>query len=321
MPTEFLRPLASLGLLGLIAVVPDAQAGVRGIVLEPLGSYREETTTPGVCRRNISEIGAYDPFTRRLFVTNYADNSLDIFDFRRPETGPILLQRITMASLLGSDNFTPTSVAVRFGLVAVAVERNDSITEPGKLLLLGLGGRLLRSFDVGSGPDMVTFSPNGRYVLAAVEGEPEPSGSPDPEGSVAIIDLKQGVHRATLHTADFSRYNGKQESLRAKEIRITPNATASRDMEPEFITVSQDSTKAWVTIQENNAIAVIDIERAKVSRILALGLKDHSQRTVSFDASRDDTDLNGASTFCPGRPGGRTSPTASPRIGRGAASS
>ena len=122
MTTVSLRALAALSVLGLLAAVPHAHSGTSGITLQPLGSYREEASTPGVCRRNISEIGAYDPFTRRLYVTNYADNSFDVFDFRDPDVGPILMKRITMASLFGSANFTPTSVAVRFGLVAVAAE-------------------------------------------------------------------------------------------------------------------------------------------------------------------------------------------------------
>ena len=82
------RTLSGLAVLGVIAGAPPAQAGSpSGTILEPLGSHREQTAEPSACCRNISEIGAYDPLTRRLFVLNYADNAVDICDIRDPRSG------------------------------------------------------------------------------------------------------------------------------------------------------------------------------------------------------------------------------------------
>lgn len=291
MSKQIIYPLAALAMLGAGAVASVGHAETPGITLAPLGSYREPTATTGVCRRNISEIGAYDPLTRRLFVTNYADNSIDIFDIRHPESikKP---DRIKLSELPGVNdaNLTPTSVAVRFPLVAVAAESISPVTGPGKLLILGINGRLLRSFDVGSGPDMVTFTPDERYVLAAVEGEPV--GTADPTGSVAILDLRRGVWGATLRTADFKAFDGQEDLWRDREVRITPNTPFSQDAEPEFIAVSHDSRTAYVTLQENNAIAVVDIKWAEVTDILPLGLKNHSLPGAGFDGSRDDKAIN-----------------------------
>ncbi len=302
-----LSTLSGLAVLGVIAGTPPAQAGsASGIILEPLGSYREQTAEPGVCRRNISEIGAYEPLTRRLFVSNYADNAVDIFDIRHPRA-LIRIGRIKLSELpgLADPNLTPTSVAVRFPLVAVAAEAIEPLTSPGRLLILGLDGRLLRSFAIGSGPDMVTFSPDGRRILVAVEGEPDKSppgpGKIDPEGSVAILDLAHGLARAELRVADFRGFDASR--LVREGVRIgadltdtEPNPlkkrlnTASRDLEPEFIAVSRDSRTAYATLQENDAVAVIDIDEARARRILALGLKDHGQPDAGFDASRRDGD-------------------------------
>ena len=80
-----------------------------------------------------------------------------------------------------------------------------------------------------------------------------------------------------MRTADFKRYIGKEASLRAKGIRIYgPGSNAAQDFEPEYIAISPDSRKAFVTLQENNAIAEIDIARAQTSAVFALGFKNYS---------------------------------------------
>ena len=304
---------AAVGLAG----AADLRAGTAAIALQPLGSYREPADDAGACRRNIAEIADYDPVTRRLYVTNYADDAVDIFDFRRPDAGPVLLKRVTMASLPGVGEMTPNSVAVRFGLVAVAAEAVSPIAAPGKLLLLGANGRLLGSFEVGSGPDMVTFTPDSRFVLAAVEGEPDPDGLDDPQGGVAILELRHGIHRARLRTVGFDGFNGQEEALRAAEVRLTPGISAGLDLEPEYIAVTPDSRTAYVTLQENNAIAIVDIRHAAVTDLLPLGLKDHRRVGAGLDASRDDDAINIVSWPI----SVRTSPTASPCCERAAATS
>ncbi|MGE3291110.1 MAG: hypothetical protein AB7I59_05140, partial [Geminicoccaceae bacterium] len=64
------KPLAIVSRLVIAAALAGplpAQAGSRaGIYLKPLGSYREQSATPGVCRRNIAETGGYDPLRARL---------------------------------------------------------------------------------------------------------------------------------------------------------------------------------------------------------------------------------------------------------------
>jgi len=54
-----------------------------------------------------------------------------------------------------------------------------------------------------------------------------------------------------------------------------PRASVAQDFEPDYITVSPDSRAAWVTLQEANAIAIIDIATATVTRVAGLGLKEY----------------------------------------------
>jgi DNA-binding beta-propeller fold protein YncE len=89
----------------------------------------------------------------------------------------------------------------------------------------------------------------------------------------------------------FTAYNGQEASLRAQGVRIFgPGASAAQDLEPEYVAVDDDETTAWVTLQENNALAVIDIPSASVRRIVTLGCKSHS--VSALDASDRDNAVN-----------------------------
>ena len=139
---------------------------------------------------------------------------------------------------------------------------------------------------------MVTFSPDRRFILVVNEGEPNDAYSVDPEGSVSIIDLKRGLKRARVKTADFKKFNRKKEQLVAAGIRIFgPEATVAQDLEPEYIAMLPHSPFAWVSLQENNAIAKMNAS-GKVATIIPLGYKDHGQAIDGLDASDKDDAIN-----------------------------
>ncbi|MBD1843497.1 choice-of-anchor I family protein [Cyanobacteria bacterium FACHB-63] len=233
---------------------------------------------------NGSEISAYDAGTKRLFVVS-GRATMQVLDISNPNN-PTLAQEIDLSAYGAGAN----SVAVNNGLVVIAVEANTK-TDPGRVVFFKADGTFQNAVTVGALPDMLTFSPDGTKVLVANEGEPNSYNQPnsvDPAGSISIIDLSNGVANATVNTAGFESFNALKADLQAKGIRITaPNATVAQDLEPEYITISTDNKTAWVTLQENNAIAVVDIATSKVTNLLPLGLKDHSKglptlRTYEF---------------------------------------
>ncbi|MBP0002017.1 MAG: choice-of-anchor I family protein [Cyanobacteria bacterium SID2] len=237
------------------------------IELNPIGTFRT-----GIIDESAAEIVAHDPTTQRLFVVNANNASIDVLDISTP-TNPTKLFEIDATTLGAGAN----SVAVSNGIVAVAIENQDT-QAPGLVAFYDVNGTLLNSVTVGALPDMVTFTPDGTRVLVANEGEPNDEYTIDPEGSVSIIDITAGVQNATVLTADFQGFNSRAEELRAKGVRIFgPNATVAQDLEPEYIAVSPSGGKAFVSLQENNAFAAIDIASATVEDILPLGFKDHSR--------------------------------------------
>lgn len=225
----------------------------------------------GFFDEDAAEINAYDPISQRLFVINGATGAIDVLNLSDP-TEPTLLFSIDISEFGAGVN----SVAVKNGIVAAAVE-NENSQEPGQVVFFDADGLALNSVTVGALPDMLTFTPNGDKILVANEGEPDSEIGVDPNGSVSIIDLTAGVEEATVITAEFTGFNGQEEELRGRGVRIFPDKTFAEDAEPEYISVSPDGATAFVTLQENNAVAVVDIEAGEIIEIQPLGVKDHSK--------------------------------------------
>ena len=246
-----------------------------------------------------AEITAYDPLSKRLFVVNGALASLDVLDLSNP-ADPKLITTVP-ASRFGAELGGINSVAVHQGVVALAVEAKTK-TNPGLVAWLRASDlQLLGTDTVGALPDMLTFTPDGRHLLVANEGEPSSYGqadSVDPEGSVSIIAVR-GLSPTTrelqrqVFTAGFTAYNSQADALRKSGVRVFgPGASVAQDLEPEYIAVSADSKTAWVTLQENNAVAVVDIAARRVSAIRPLGFKDHSRSGMGMDVSDEDGVMN-----------------------------
>jgi hypothetical protein len=267
-----------------LGIVVGAQAGPGGsspaINIAPIGTY-----ATGVFGESAAEIVAHDSKTQRLFVVNAQSGNVDVLDIRTPSAPQFLFS----VSLGGTVN----SVAVHKGLIVSAVEA-DPKTNPGKAVFFNADGDVLASVKVGALPDMVTFTPDGKRVLVANEGEPNDDYTVDPAGSVSIIDLPRNIRKlaqADVRTADFQNFN--DDATLDPSVRVFgPNASVAQDFEPEYITVAKNSKTAWVALQENNAIAVLDIKSGEFTAVHGLGFKDHSLAGNELDVSDRDGGIN-----------------------------
>lgn len=242
------------------------------VILNQLGRYQAETTEEDA--EGAAEISAFDPESNRLFVVNAVENAIDILDLE-DLSNPTLVSSIDLSPVGAGGN----SVAVRDGIVAVAVA-SDPEQDPGVVAFYDTEGTLLNQVEVGSLPDMLTFTPDGTKIVVANEGEPnEDEPAINPRGTVSIIDVTEGVENATVSTAGFGTLNGQEEALRSRGVRIFPGRSFAADVEPEYITVSEDSTTAYVTLQENNAVAVVNLETSQVRQIQPLGTKNYQPGT------------------------------------------
>ena len=253
----------------------------------PIQLTKTGTYATGVFDEGAAEIVDFDPITQRLFVVNGDLKAIDVLDASDPEN-PTKLFDIPLAAYGNGVN----SVAVKNGIVAAAVQA-DPKQDPGEVVFFDTDGSYLNRVTVGALPDMLIFTPDGTKLLVANEGEPSDDYTNDPEGSISIVDISHGVKSASVTTADFNVFNDQVETLRTDGVRIFgPGATVAMDMEPEYIAVSEDNTTAWITCQENNSVAVLDIASATITGIYSMGYKDLGMVGNGIDSSDKDGSIN-----------------------------
>ncbi|MGF1476531.1 MAG: choice-of-anchor I family protein [Geminicoccaceae bacterium] len=232
-----------------------------------------------------AEISTFDPGSARIFVTNGAEDTIDVLDASDPSALSRPFQ-IDISSFGGGVN----SVDAFDGLLAAAIENEDG-NLPGSVVFFDVDGNFLAEAQVGVLPDMVTFTNDGTRVLTANEGEPTDEG--DPLGSVSIVDVSSTLAGTpNVTTIDFTELDGQEDALREDGARIFPDKSASEDLEPEFIALSGDDSTAFVSLQENNAIAKIDLSTNSLSGVFGLGAKDHSVEGNGLDPSDRDGGIN-----------------------------
>ncbi|MBS62810.1 MAG: alkaline phosphatase [Salinisphaera sp.] len=261
----------------------------RTLTVNQVGRYQVqpaagESFLDDVFDEGAAEIVTYDATTQRLYVVNSNAKTVDVLAI--DSSGSLMRMGQIDATAEGD---SANSVAVHEGTVAVAIEADDA-QAPGKVVFYsGTGLEKLGEATVGALPDMVTFTPDGTRVLVANEGEPNDDYDNDPEGSISVIDVSAGFNAPMVNTLGFSDFNDRADELRAAGVRIFgPNATAAQDFEPEYIAVAPDGQRAYASLQENNAIAVIDLQAMEITDVLPLGYKDHSVAGQGIDPSNED---------------------------------
>lgn len=250
----------------------------NSITLEHIYSYAVDSGS--------AEISAYDSTSMRLYVANSTHNLIDIVDLSDPYN-PTLISTIN-ADTMGNIN----SVAVYNGLVAVAVADSIDVTLDGSVVFYDGSGLYINHVTAGANPDMVVFTPDHQAVLSANEGEPATDYLTDPEGTITIIDISSGAASATTTQVNFNAFDAQASTLMSAGVRIFgPGSSVSEDLEPEYITFNQSGTTAYITCQENNAIAVLDMGTETITDILPLGVKDYSQPGNALDISNESPEI------------------------------
>jgi hypothetical protein len=229
---------------------------------------------------------AYDASKRRLYFIDKSRGRIDVLDL----DDPAFLHRDSSLDL-GPTAQAAEAVAFRSGVLATAFA-GPTKSSPGVVTFVNRDGRPeAPPVTVGPQPTMLVFTPDGRKLLVPGRGEASGDYRDDPEGTITIIDWCDSFPCSRLDTKqiDFSAFNGRRAELISRGVRIYgPRASVAQDLEPESITVSPDSRTAWVTLERNNAIAIVDLVAERVTDILPLGAKHHALPGKGLDASNAD---------------------------------
>lgn len=236
-----------------------------------------------------AEIVVFDPMTDRLFIVNSLANQIDIVDFSVPEL-PLLIDSIEFDSV-GFIN----SVAIYNSIIAVAVAAPVA-QDSGFVSFWNTDATFLNRLTVGALPDMVTFNHDGTQLVVACEGEPNADYTVDPNGGVAIIEIDGSIAGLTsddVVVLNFTAFDADEAALKAAGVRIFgAGASLAMDFEPEYVTIMDDNSKAYVILQENNAMAVVDLITKEIIEIRPLGTIDHSALGFGLDASNSTSGIN-----------------------------
>ena len=263
----------------------------------------------------ISEIVAYHAESQSVFIT--VDSTNTPASFQR-----ISLRNMSSTALA---NATTASNLEGGAVTAVSAHVNDSGFTAGGVQTLAISGNLLaiavqatpktangvvafyrldaqgnttyiKKVTVGSLPDGMAFTPDGSKLVVANEGEIDGKKnfvlagdkSNDPLGTISIIEIANGTPADTARSLDFTAFDngGARASELPADVRIgIAGNDFSRDAEPEYVTITADGSKAYVTLQENNAVAIVDLASARIERIVALGYKNHGLASNSLAPS------------------------------------
>lgn len=240
---------------------------------EPSLSFTKVWTHGHATPGQVSEIAAFDRKTNTIWVAGIV--GVDVLD----AGSGALVEHLDVTGF-GFVN----GVAVHNGLAAFAIEAGaPDRRRPGVVLFYDTRtrARIGEPVTVGSLPDMLTFTHDGRTLLVANEATPNVAAdagyvTPDPAGSVSIIDV---ATRTVIATAGFDNVPRFGTNLRTN---------IGMDFEPEYITVEKNGARAFVTLQEANAVAVLDLSVNAFTEIIGLGAKDFSLLGNEIDAKDND---------------------------------
>ena len=254
--------------------VYDAAPSLAGSTTTPVASNDVVLVRLGSIQGTIAgaESVAYE--NGKVYATNIAGNAINVHSVTAAGT----LVNETPISLVGLPSYLSggvNSVDVKNGIIAVGYE-NANTALPGFVALFNAADNsLIKTVQVGILPDDVTFTPDGTKLLVANEGE-----ALSANGSISIIDLSGGAAAAFVsNTIGFSSLNGAEAVLRDRGVQVIPGQPAAGDIEPEHITISADGTRAYVTLQEVNSVAVIDLTNPTADRPIAI----QALGTVNFN--------------------------------------
>lgn len=237
----------------------------------------------------VAEIVKYNPSNNKFYVINGSESTIHIVSLDELNQDPSQQMKndkiIDLAEAVSTDGFeygdvTSIDINTKLAIVVAAVQEKD-YTKNGKIVVMDYNGNILKQFEAGVQPDMVKVTADGRYILTADEGEPRQGleNGVDPKGSVTIVDYLEETSKIV--------YFDNESLIDSNVIIRNQQGGALTDLEPEYMALSGNNELAYVTLQENNAIATIDIKTGTVKSVKGLGFKDYSVDGNGLDAANN----------------------------------
>ncbi len=237
----------------------------------------------------VAEIVTATPNGLTLLYTSADAGALGLVDITDPSR-PVHLPRVDVR--LGGVG-EPTSVAVspdgRYAVVAMRMD--DDVTNPRRGFLRVYDVRNPRAvqhvkdLSVGIGPDSLALAGSGRTLRAVVAIEDEET---DAKGDATLGGQRPGrIDVVGLQDLYGGASSGLQSIELVDALQALPGALYPADPQPEFVSLSPNGRTAAVTLQENNAVALIDLSDPRPARLLRMLPAGTVTRQGNADLQRD----------------------------------
>jgi len=245
----------------------------------------------------VAEISAVTPDGRTVVYTDAANGQVGFLDITDP-AAPVGLGTLVVGG-------EPTSVAIRGGELLICVDDTDGeFTAPsGRLVVVDLASRTeLGTVDLGGQPDSIALTRDGSLAAIAMENQRDEDALAD-TGTGEEGELPQ----APAGTLAFVDLSGPVAGWDHADVDLVPALTAigdygATDPEPEYVSFNADDELA-LTLQENNAVAVLTPDRADLAASDVVAFDAGSAVVEGVDVVEDDTiDPTGSTDDLPREP-------------------
>mmetsp|Transcript_21865 Transcript_21865/g.33658 ORF Transcript_21865/g.33658 Transcript_21865/m.33658 type:complete len:751 (-) Transcript_21865:252-2504(-) len=263
------------GLIGLSLVITVQGFGYH--VADGEDMYFNRIATFPVCEQEEGGCDT-DTVTAAETISYHEDSKTVVYsDSELGVIGFVDLSDPTSPSGLGTIDVggEPTTVVVHDDYAVIAVNTSPDFLNPsGVLHAIDISTQtVLRTWDLGGQPDSVAVSPDGAYLAIAIENErDEDLGDGTipqlPAGFVVVVTLAENLDDWSTAVVEMTGLDGCYENS---------------DPEPEYVYINSNN-EAAVSLQENNCIAIIDLESATVKMSFDAG----SEELESVDLTEDD---------------------------------
>jgi|GEM_PF-265352 len=224
----------------------------------------------------------------RAVLSNALDGSVDILD-----TSDLLniklIQRVKIPELAGL-----TSVAIHPTKdLFVAVTGSSAPVRTGSVLIFRLSdGALLAQASIGRQPDSVEFAPDGGKAVIAIEAEQVSISDDGGAGAIGVLDVSgfdpassSSISVSIVELPDLAGIPGISSGRTHGDAIGAPVSNTPGTIEPESIGFAADSQTVYVTLQENNAIARLDLAGALPATLPASAVFGLGQVNFTGDTS------------------------------------
>lgn len=269
---------------------PAYRGKVEQMVTDFIGKKHKDTKINRIASFQMpskkAEITASTPDGNTLVVTEADLGQIQILSIADLENIKVL-GNVSFKDIHSEAEVTSVTVTPDGKHVLAAFRTGDNLYDAnkGQVAVVDLAAqRVVKTYEVGVGPDSVALAADGRTLIICNEDE---ENDPNDDNEVNMKKTKRPGSISMITFPDGDVMRGEHVELPIHMSNIGNGAIYKHDPQPEYVAINPKGDKAAVTLQENNAVAIVNIAEKRIENIFGLGTTTHKadlkkDGTISF---------------------------------------